>query len=106
MIIVFSFDSKKYIFEDIGIEIITCVISYYIKDNYERQSRDLFIEKFERKKFEKYFEYNKKLVNSMSGLHFTFSKNNLIFSNDNVRNLLKKMLNNKNLKSNLNFFYK
>jgi len=100
VIITCSFVSKKYIFEDIGVEIIICIFSFILKKNSDLLNRNYFVENFKKQKYKEYFEYSKKLINSMSGLHMTFSTRKLIYTNDNVRNLLKKMMASNNFRSN------
>ena len=101
VIITCSFVSKKYIFEDIGVEIIICIFSFILKKNSDLLNRNYFVENFKKQKYKEYFEYSKKLINSMSGLHMTFSTRKLIYTNDNVRNLLKKMMASNNFRSNI-----
>jgi len=99
VIITCSLVSKKYIFEDIGVEIIICIISFILKKNSDILNRNYFVENLKKQEYKELFEYSKKLINSMSGLHLTFSSKKLIYTNDNVRNLLKKMMESNNFKS-------
>lgn len=101
IIIFCSFFMKNHIFEDIVVEIITSLTCFGIKIFYDSILRKNFLE---REEFKNILEYYKKLINSMSGLHITFSGNKLFNINDNVKSLINKINKNKNLRSKLNLF--
>ena len=96
-----SFLMKDHIFEDITVEIITCVASFGMRNYYDYALRNSFLEI---NKFKSKFEYSEKLINSMSGLHITFSGNRLVFMNDNVKSLLLKMNKSDKLRSKIFIF--
>lgn len=78
-------ESKADLFIEIIIEILASVASYTIKKLLDSILRVTFLL---RMKFQDYFDYNKKLINAMSGLHITFTGNTLIYMNDNTKKLL------------------
>jgi hypothetical protein len=86
---------KTSIVDEIAIEILLSIICFVIKKFYDSNLRITFLERI---KYQKYFYYNKKLINCMSGLHFTFSENRLIYMNDNIKSLLNSLMNDKNFK--------
>ena len=49
---------------------------------------------FQTIKLQNYFDYNKKLINCMSGLHISFSKDRLIYMNDNTKSSLNSLMKN------------
>jgi len=91
---------KGNIFEHFAVELITFLISFSFKIYYDFASRSDFLVIH---KLKNELEYNKKLINSMSGLHITFSGDKLKFMNDNVKNLVEKFNKNNKLRSNFNF---
>lgn len=101
IIITYIVLSENSEFEDIVIEMITCLICFGIKKYYDTALRSTFSEM---NKFQNEKENQKNLINSMSGLHITFSGNKLIAMNDNVKSLLLKMETKKNLTSNFILF--
>lgn len=82
---------------DIFVKILGFFISYWIKKFYDSVVRINFLQKI---KLEKFFDYNKKLIYCMSGLHITFGGNRLIYMNDNVNYLLDIMWNNSSYEGN------
>lgn len=101
----------KFIFENLDssftseiiLELCSSLISFIIKKFFDSVLRITFLERI---KFQKYFDYNKKLINCMSGLHITFSGDQMIYMNDNTKNLLTSLMKNKiNFKGNLFFIF-
>lgn len=98
--------NKTSIFEEIAVEIILAYVGFYIKKFYDETLRIVFIQKI---KFEKLFDYNNNLLNSMSGFHLSFYNNKLVYLNENMNNLAQFKLikiNNKKGKKRKNLFNK
>ena len=76
---------KEIMIEEILFEIITSLATYSLKEILDSFLRNNLVEN---NKFKSYFYYNKILVNSMTGFHFTYSENKLLYLNDNANNLL------------------
>ncbi len=93
-IIIFK-NFKTSIIDEIVIEILFSFISFFIKKFNDSNLRITFLERI---KYKEYFDYNKKLINCMSGLHFTFSDKRLIYMNDNIKSLLNNLMINENFK--------
>lgn len=91
-ITVFKFFNTSLI-DEIAIEILTSLLSFGIKKFFDSVLRITFLERI---KLKNYFDYNKKLINCMSGLHITFSGNRLIYMNDNTKSLLSSLMENEN----------
>jgi len=73
------------------IEFFSSIISFIIKKFFDSALRVTYLQTI---KFQKYFDYNKKLINCMSGLHITFSKDRLIYMNDNTKSLINSLMEN------------
>ncbi len=86
---------KTTIIDEIVIEIFFSIIGFFIKKFNDSNLRITFLERI---KYKEYFDYNKKLINCMSGLHFTFSDKRLIYMNDNTKSLLNNLMNSENFK--------
>jgi len=79
------------IIDEIVIEIITSIISFAIKKFFDSVLRITYLQTI---KLQNYFDYNKKLINCMSGLHITFAENRLIYLNDNTKSSLNSLMKN------------
>jgi len=76
---------------EIIFEVFTSIVSFAIKKFFDSALRVTYLQTI---KFQKYFDYNKKLINCMSGLHITFSKDRLIYMNDNTKSLINSLMEN------------
>ena len=76
---------------EIIFEVLTSIVSFAIKKFFDSALRVTYLQTI---KFQKYFDYNKKLINCMSGLHITFSKDRLIYMNDNTKSLINSLMEN------------
>jgi len=79
------------IIDEIVIEIITSIISFAIKKFFDSVLRITYLQTI---KLQNYFDYNKKLINCMSGFHITFAENRLIYMNDNTKSSLNSLMKN------------
>lgn len=76
---------KVSIVDEIVLEILVSLVTFYIKKYYDYAMRLNFIERI---KFVEHFIYSKKLVNDMNGFHISYCKNNLVYMNDNMKSLV------------------
>ncbi len=73
------------IVDEITVEIILSTIGFFIKNFYDETLRIVFIQKL---KFEKLYDYNNTLINCMSGYHLSYYNNQIVYTNDNLKNLV------------------
>lgn len=78
--------NNEYLADELIIEVVCFLMSFTTKNSNDSSLRFSFLQGI---KFQEYFNYNKNLINNMTGLHMTFSGNDLIYMNDNIKNLLK-----------------
>ena len=76
---------------EIIFKVLTSIVSFAIKKFFDSALRVSYLQTI---KFQKYFDYNKKLINCMSGLHISFSKDRLIYMNDNTKSLINSLMEN------------
>jgi len=74
-IIIYSL-SKNYVLQEISILIIIYILYFLLKKDTDIEKRKTFIEMDILEKYEKYFEYTRKLIDFMDGFHFTYSPKN------------------------------
>ena len=87
---------KEFMIEEILFEIIISLATYSFKEILDSLLRNNFTEN---NKYKSYFYYNKNLINSSAGFHFTFYENKLSYINDKANNLLNFLVSNFDFKS-------
>lgn len=92
---------ENYKGENIGIlstiEILSFILVFCVRKFYDAAMRISFLQMI---KYMKFFDYNKNLINCMSGFHMTFSGNKMIYMNDNIKSLLEALMDNNDIKGN------
>lgn len=79
---------------EIASDILASICFFGVKKFYDNVIRITFLQRI---KYQNFFNYNRNLINCMSGFHLTFSSNGLIYMNDNTRNLVNDLMGDKKI---------